>query len=231
PDISAARRKEIRSLFERENLQICCIATGARLATADPSELDKHLAEARSAIDLAADLAVPFVRTFGGPRGKGDLRGIVRHTASAYSRLLEQAHARGVTLLMETHDEWCVSAQVRAVVELVDSPRLKVLWDIMHPQRFMERPEETMRNIGEMTAHLHAHDGRYDAGAQRITTVPMGEGIIDHATPLRLLQAAGFDGFFSVEVIHRPGTEHDADGALANYAREFKKIMAGLAAS
>ena len=227
-DMPALEREAVRKRIEQEGLAICCVATGARFATPDPEELDKHIEETRRAIDLAADLGAPVIRTFGGARGGGELHGIVHRTAEAYKRVMDQAQEKGVIVLMETHDEWCVSAQVRAVVEKVDHPNLRVLWDLMHPQRFMERPEETMRTIGHLTAHLHAHDGRYESVDGRIVTVGLGEGDLDHATPLRLLNGAGFDGYFSVEVIHKPGSEHDADGVMEQYGEAFREIMGRL---
>lgn len=217
-------RDAVRTKLEGAGLKFCCVATGARFAAEDPGELDKYLGEAKAAIDLAADLGAPCIRTFGGARGKGELYFIVRRTADAYKRVMDHAAKRGVTVLLETHDEWCVSAQVRAVVEQVNHPNMGVLWDLMHPQRFMEKPGETMQTIGALTRHLHAHDGRYDAASKRLDTVGLGEGEIDHAAPLKLLSKAGFDGYFSVEVIHKPGSAHDADGTLKQYAEGFRKI-------
>ena len=40
-----------------------------------------------------------------------------------------------------------------------------------------------------------------------------------------MLKEAGFSGYFSVEVIHKPGSEHDADGVLRQYAEQFRAIM------
>ena len=224
-DMPASERDAVRGRFEKEGLAICCVATGARFATPDAGELENYLQEARAGIDLAADLGAPVIRTFGGARGGGELYGIVHRTAEAYKRVVDYAAEKGVTVMMETHDEWCVSTQVRAVVEQVDHPNLRVLWDLMHTQRFMERPEETMRNIGHLAVHLHAHDGLYETPEARITTVGMGDGTIDHATPLQLLNGAGFDGYFSVEVIHKPGSEHDAEGVLKQYAEGFRGIV------
>ena len=108
---------------------------------------------------------------------------MVNRTAEAYKRVMDHAAERGVIVMMETHDEWCVSTQVRAVVEKVNHPNLGILWDLMHPQRHMERPEETMQTIGARTKHLHAHDGRYDTENGKITTVDLGEGDLDFVTP------------------------------------------------
>jgi len=225
-DTPPADRERARKQMDDAGLSVCCIATGARFATQDPDELEKYTAEAQAGIALAADVGAPVIRTFGGARGSGEVYGMVHRTAEAYKRVLDDAAAKGVTVLMETHDEWCVSTQVRAVVEKVDHPNLKVLWDIMHPQRFMERPEETMRTVGHLTRHLHAHDGLYETPEGRISTVGLGEGVIDHATPVRLLNEAGFDGYFSVEVIHKPGSEHDAEGVMKQYAEGFRAMTA-----
>ena len=224
-DMAPADRAALRKRFEDEGLAICCVATGARFAAEDSAELAKSLDEARAAIDLAADLGAPVIRTFGGPRGSGQLKGIVMRTADAYRKVMDQAAEKGVTVMMETHDEWCVSAQVRAVVEEVDHPNLRVLWDLMHPQRFMERPEETFGTVGHLTAHLHAHDGVYDKTGSKVENVGLGEGVIDHATPLKLLKGAGFEGYFSVEVIHKPGSDHDAEGVLKQYAEAFRSMV------
>ena len=35
---------------------------------------------------------------------------------------------------------------------------------------------------------------------------------------------AGYDGHFSVEVIHKVGSDHDADGIMKQYAEGFAKI-------
>ena len=110
--------------------------------------LEASIEEAVAGIDLAADLGASCIRTFGGSRGSGELHGIVHRTAEAYQRVMDRAVEKGVRVLMETHDEWCVSTQVREVVERVNHPHLRVLWDLMHTQRFMERPQETFQTIG-----------------------------------------------------------------------------------
>jgi sugar phosphate isomerase/epimerase len=129
--------------------------------------------------------------------------------------------------LLETHDDWCASAPVRAVVEQVGHPHLKVLWDFMHSQRMLEKPEESFQVVGEYTHHTHGHDGQIVDGKLQVSET-LGDGLFDHEIPLRLLSEAGFNGYFSVEVIHKPGSEHDADGVLRQYAEQFQAIMAGL---
>lgn len=229
PSMTPKERDGARSKVENAGLKFVCVSTGARFATVDPAELKKHLEDTRAAMDLAADLGAPYVRTFGGDRGKGEFHFILQRTADAYRKILDHAEARGVTVLMETHDDWCVSAQVRAVIEAVAHPRLAALWDIMHPQRYKEHPKETMVNLGPHTRHLHAHDARFDEESQKMITVALDAGVLDYVTPLKLLSDAGFDGYLSLEIIHKRGTPHDADATLKQNAEGFRAITSNIA--
>ena len=142
--------------------------------------------------------------------------------ADGFRELIPAAIAAGVTLLLETHDDWSSSAPVRAVVERVDHPNVAVLWDLQHPQRMMETPEQTFAALGHRAKHLHAHDASYDPRDRRLLSdASIGEGAIDHATPLRLLRESAFDGYLSVEVIHQEEDAHDAEAVLAQYSEWF----------
>ncbi|MCZ7645444.1 MAG: sugar phosphate isomerase/epimerase [Planctomycetota bacterium] len=224
--LSAAERKAVRKRFADEGLAICCVATGVRLAPDDEAERKQQLEDLRQALDLAGDLGAPCVRVFGGAFGKGELRGIVRRAAETVRPALEQAQARGVTICLETHDAWCRSNQVLAVIEAVGHPNFQALWDVMHTQRFLESPEESFAKFGSHVRHLHLHDGRYAADGMSLETVALGEGVIDHAKPLRLCRDAGVDAFASLEVIHKLGDGGKADGVLRQYAEGLKKMLA-----
>ena len=224
-DLSASQRQLVRQRLVDEGLEICCIATSVRMAAADASERAGHVEDLKKYIDLAADLDCGLIRTFGGPRDKGrEWPLVVDYTADGYRQVVEQAEGQGVTVLMETHDDWCCAAPVRAVVEKVGHLRLKVLWDFMHTQRMMETPATSFEQLGSHTLHTHAHDGHFVDGRMQVSG-ELGGGAIDHAEPLRLLHGAGFDGYFSIEVIHKPGSQHDADAVLASYAAGFRQIV------
>ncbi len=224
-DMTEDQRAGVRSRFEKAGKSICCIATGCKFAVPDDAERKQHVADALAAVDLAADLGAPFVRTFGGDHGAGEMNAHVNRAADSYRQVLDRAREKNIVLLLETHDAWCSSSLVRAVIERVDDPHLRVLWDIMHPQRMFERPGETMQILGDLTRHLHAHDGNFPDPAERIANTPLGEGDIDHATPIQLLGKSGYEGFVSVEVIHKPGSDHDPDPVLKQYATKLKEYI------
>lgn len=226
-ELSKDGRAEVRRRFTDEGLTICCVATSVRMAAPDAAERAGHIEDLRRYIELAADLGCGTIRTFGGPRDQAQaLAMVVEWTASGYRQVADEAAAAGVIVLMETHDDWCSTAPVRAVVEAVGHDSVQVLWDFMHPQRMLEKPAESFLAIGALTRHVHAHDGIYVDGKLQVCD-RLGEGVIDHATPLQLLEANGFDGYFSVEVIHKPGSDHDADAVLASYAEGFGRCTTG----
>lgn len=227
--LSADERAAVRAKLEANGLEISCVATGVQMANPDPEAQKQHIADLKTYVDLAADLGAKYVRTFGGPQaGRGtDLRPAIEYTVKGYMQVLPQAAARGVVVLLETHDDWSNTPAVRAVIEQANHPNLACLWDCMHPQREMEKVSESWRNIGKHTRHVHTHDSVYDDDG-KLTAVPMGQGIFDYATPYQLLQDEGWDGHFSIEVIHKVGTGSGAGGSgeqvLAQYASEFAKI-------
>ncbi len=225
-DLPAERRRETRDLFASEGLEICCLATGVRMAEPDASERAHHIEDLRRYLDLAADLECGLVRTFGGRRDRGaEWAGVVDYVAAGYRQVVDQARDAGVTLLLETHDDWSATAPVRAVIEAVDHPCLQVLWDFMHPQRMMETPAESFLAVGMLTRHTHAHDGRCVDGRLQLLD-RLGDGEIDHAVPLQLLSRAGFEGYVSVEVINRSGSGYDAQAVLTQHAGELRRLAA-----
>ena len=223
-DMSAATRAEARRQLDDAGLKVCCLASGARFAATAPGQRRDCLEETRRCIELAAALGCPLVRTFGGPRSEPwQLHHYVEYVAEGYREVLPEAAAAGVTVLLETHDDWSNSAPVRAVVERAGHPNLRVLWDLMHTQRMLERPADTFAAIGTLTAHLHGHDAAYrETDRQRLDPVPIGSGQIDHVLPLALVRGARFDGYFSVEVIRSSSAPHDPDVVLNQYAAWFR---------
>ena len=116
--------------LEANGLEMCCVATSVRMADPDRAAREKHIEDLHTYIDLAADLGSTKVRTFGGPQAgrKGELHAAVEYAVEGYAQCVDHAAERGVTILMETHDDWSNSASVRAVVERLNHPNLKVLW-------------------------------------------------------------------------------------------------------
>tara|TARA_B100001094_G_C18035975_1_gene722539 strand:- start:191 stop:1009 length:819 start_codon:yes stop_codon:yes gene_type:complete len=223
-DISSDKRQELFNQMQGEGLEICCIATGIRMADPSAEVRANHVELLKEYIDLAADLGCERIRTFGGQRSRDkEWPAIIDYVVDGYSQIIEKAEDRNIIILMETHDDWSCSAPVRTVVERLGSPNLKILWDFMHTQRMLELPYESYQILGPYVDHLHAHDGTFTDG--RMDVGYLGEGDIDHETPISLLMNDDFSGFISVEVINKPDSIHDPDRVLRQYSEELNKII------
>ena len=129
------RRAETRRQAERAGLAINLLGTSTKLMVPD-GELAVSQQNAKQHIDLAADLHCPFVRVFGGaiPVGLSHVVAI-RRAAERLRELGDHAAARGVKVLIETHDDWVVPAFLRRALEAANHPNIGALWDIHHPYR------------------------------------------------------------------------------------------------
>jgi len=90
----------------------------------------------------------------------------------------------------------------------VDHPAIRVNWDIMHPVRVEQvAMADAYATLKPWISHCHFHDGATTDG--KLAMVPIGEGIIDHETALKLLEADRFAGYMSGEWINwQPYAEH-----------------------
>lgn len=191
---TAEQRRTFRQRAAGAGIELACLATSLKFA--DPAT-DETVRLARERIDLAGDLGVPAIRVFGGRIPDGVTRDqAVEHVAGTLSRVAQHASDRGVTVCLETHDDWCDPAHVAAVLQRVDHPSIAANWDIMHPIKTagvtMDAAFETLE---PWIRHLHIHDGT-DAGL-----VPIGTGNIDHRRAVELLAQIDYRGFLSGEWI------------------------------
>src|SRR5947208_1961833 len=85
---------------------------------------------------------------------RGRARGRQRHLR----QLLKVCHSTGVTLLVETHDDWTTSPQVLELIHEFTPDEVGVLWDIEHPHRRGEAPSDTVASLRRYVRHVHVKD-------------------------------------------------------------------------
>ncbi|MFO7974244.1 MAG: sugar phosphate isomerase/epimerase family protein [Candidatus Hydrogenedentota bacterium] len=206
-DASDEERAEIRTTAQKAGIALCCVATSCRYA--DPETTEQHTEDTHTAIDLAADIGSPCIRVFGGllPEGVSRDQGMDL-VVNALASVADHAEERAVRVCMETHDDWCEPGHVAEVMRRVNRSAIAVNWDIMHPiRRAGATMEQAFKVLHPWIRHVHFHDGRMETEGGGLT--PIGEGVVDHATAVRLLQQNGYDGFLSGEWIKwTPWEEH-----------------------
>ena len=201
--LDAAERKRIAGLLREYHLALPAIAAHSSLLESDPEAHARNMARLKGAIDLAVELAqgdqlaVIDTTTGGKPENwEQDKARLVERT----NELVEYAASRGVTIAMEPHIGAIIETpdRVLELLEMVNSPYLKVNFDISHFDIIGLSIEETVAALAPVSAHTHVKDqrGRYPDYEFLIP----GEGNFDYVAYLKAMQAHGYTGFITAEV-------------------------------
>jgi hydroxypyruvate isomerase len=156
----------------------------------------------RKYIPLAAKAGVPNVITFSGNRGGMSDQEGAKNTILGLNRVKKIAEDHGVTICMELlnskvdhHDYMCDrSAWGVQVVQAVNSPRVKLLYDIYHMQIMEGDLVRTIQKNIEWIAHFHTGGvpGRHELDAKQEV---QWDGV------MRGIAAANFRGYVAHEFV------------------------------
>jgi len=198
-DLSPEQRQRVKRVMNQYDIGIIALGLSTRFSATDPAERQKNVTDLERYIELADDLGAPYVRTFGGNVSEGaTLAQTIDWVAEGIAAALPTAEKYGITVLLETHDAFCRGQEVAGVLTQVPHERLKAVWDVHHPFRMGETIEETWRQIGARTAHVHLKDARLrpDGSWQLVL---LGQGEVPCRQVVELLHAQGYQGAISAE--------------------------------
>ena len=169
----------------------------------DPSQHRRIEDEIHSNLELAAKYQIPNLIVFSGERREGlsDAEGIA-HCVAGLQRVTQAAEKAGVTLLLELlnsrvdhrgyqgdHTKWGA-----AVCAGVDSPRVKLLYDIYHMQIMEGDIIQTIRRHQRNIAHYHT------AGVPNRHEIDETQEL-NYPAIVKAIQSTGYDGFLGQEFI------------------------------
>lgn len=175
-------------------------------------EHDRIERELRAKIALAEQWDIPNLICFSGNRvGANDQQG-AETTAEGLRRVASVAEDAGITLVLELLNSKVDHADYQAdhaawgvqVCQMVDSPRVKLLYDIYHMQVMEGDIIRTVREAAPYVGHYHTagNPGRHEIGAAQELNYPA----IFHA-----IAETGYNGFVAHEFV----PAGDARAALA----------------
>jgi hydroxypyruvate isomerase len=191
----------------RKHGLVCALATVGGPVTIEKglNRVENHgaiLDALGKAIDLAAESQVPNVVCFSGNRaGMSDEEGL-ENCARGLRQIAPHAERKGVTLCVELlnskvdHKDYMCdrTAWGVALAKKVDSPRVKLLYDIYHMQIMEGDVIRTIReNIGWI-AHFHTAGvpGRHEIDGRQELSYP---------AICRAIVEAGYTGFLAQEFV------------------------------
>ena len=192
PEFSSQAAETAKRIADA-GLEVPCFSTGISVNGGEKKQRD-NLVEIQRYAKLCPIFGTSFLRVF----GQGDAsprEQAVDNFITNIQPLLNIARDYGVVILLETHDTWTESGRINEVMQRVNSPSLRVLWDIHHPWKVSnETLNYTWNTLGKWVSYTHWKD----ATAEDKLCL-MGKGIPPLKEWYRLLKSKGYNGYCTLE--------------------------------
>lgn len=231
-DLSRNERASIRRTLAQNKIGIVGLGASTRFAFPDAAERKANVDQLIKYLELAADLEVPLVRTFGSPgQITISMTDAINYAAEALNAVAPTAERLGVVAALETHDAFCKGVDVAAALAQVDSDYIGAIWDVHHPFRMGEDIQTTWKMLGPRIKHVHIKDGirRADGSWQLVL---LGRGEVPCRAVVELLAREGYQGYIAAEWEKKWHPEiEEPEIALPQHAEVLRSWFAELPAS
>lgn len=186
----------------RRNLLLPCYNTSITLMTPASERWQMMLEECQRYATLAEKSNTKFLRIFGGavPKEMTHAQGVMlgqRHL----KQLIKICRPAGCKVLLETHDDWSRSNECMELVGEFETSDVGVLWDLEHPYRKSEAPNDTAQGLGNFLQHVHIKDS-IPVDGKNIPKL-LGEGNLPLKELLGALKAVNYSGWICLETEKR----------------------------
>jgi sugar phosphate isomerase/epimerase len=206
-EVSAERRKEIRSVVEDRGIEVAGLhwlllsPPGLYITHPEEEVRERTASYLISLVDFCADLGGK-VMVIGSPRQRDLMEGVSysdgwRFAEEVFRKAVKAAEDRGVILCLEplhrsiTNFITTASEAVR-MIDAIGSPSFKLILDV-YSMGGEEMPrDELIRTYSRYLAHVHINDDNKREP---------GSGSVDFGPIMRALSEIGYEGYVSVEVL------------------------------
>lgn len=204
----------LKAKMDEFGLELTCIGGAGAIAPGqmvDPSDHDRVVQQFRDRVQIAHRLGVKrLVGLSGNERSDASREEQATAVVACLKRLAPIAEGEGVTIVLEAlnplvdHVGYYLTRtdETMAILAEVDSPNVKMLFDIYHQQITEGNVTRNLtQNIGRI-GHFHVADnpGRLEPGT----------GELNYRNILKALHATGYDGYVALEC----GKSGTTDAAL-----------------
>ena len=227
-DLTDADVERVKALIEARNLKVSCIshhnlsALPVDTAVVAPAYRE-HITTLQRCIDVAQALGTNLVRIFSFRKEMVLFGAEPVISEGAWTTLMNRleeplqiADAAGITLVMETAISGNVTSGLlaRKLIDALDVPHLKVLWDPCSSLYCTEVPyPDGYEAIREHIVHVHLKDGVVNLPAATFDFCAMRQGQMDpyYNDIVGALKRDGYEGAISLESVYTPvgGTRED----------------------
>ena len=227
-DLTAADVERVKGLIDARNLKVSCIshhnlsALPVDTVVVAPAYRE-HITTLQRCINVAQALGTNLVRIFSFRKEMVLFGAEPVISEGAWATLMNRleeplqiADAAGITLVMETAISGNVTSALlaRKLIDELDVPHLKVLWDPCSSLYCTEVPyPDGYDAIREHIVHVHLKDGVVNLPAATFDFCAMRQGQMDpyYNDIVDALKRDGYEGIISLESVYTPvgGTRED----------------------
>ena len=130
-------------------------------------------------LKVAYRMGAKSLRTY--THHEGDTSGMMQATALDLARVVKEASELGIIIVLENHEDF-TGPELANIVEQVDHPNLKILYDYGNSQMVLEDPEAALDAVLPYVYSVHVKDHvmiqAEHVGQLTVAGVPIGEGFL-----------------------------------------------------
>ncbi|MFN8514033.1 MAG: sugar phosphate isomerase/epimerase [Chloroflexia bacterium] len=217
-DMDADERKRIRKLYDDHHIALCGLSGNTPLLVGDLARTRQNMEIFKGYLELAAELQKPGERLSVSTTSAGqpeDWEAEKDHLVEWFGELAARAEELGVIVGVEPHvnQALCRPDQSAWIVEQVNSPGLRLHFDISHFNVQGDPMERVIDQLARYAAHTHVKDERGIAPDHQFL-IP-GEGDMDYVNYLKWMDRAGYSGYIAVEISLMVQARPDYDALAA----------------
>ena len=216
-DIVAFRPENIaatKKAFADSGVKLVCIGTSCSFR--DPKKYGAAITEGKNALELCAELGVPYIRVFGNDiksaDGKAEIEAVIygiselcdyadslRHKYGKNSNGAVNTEENGISVLLEVHGDFNTVKVLLPICErLSERKNFGLIWDFAHSERADEDPKVFWDALKPYVKHVHVKDHKKQSdGSRKLCSV--GSGDIRIRSTVRMMLRDGYDGYFALE--------------------------------
>jgi len=220
-------------LLGQHGLKVSHLLWAGGFTGSDGRTYRESVQDAREALQTAADLGTDTLVVYSGARAGHTFNHARRLIKSALEELAPEAARLGVSLAIEPMHpgcaaEWTFLTDVDSVLELfgeVDHPQVKMVLDTYH----LGQDPEFVGRIAEIARHVaivQLGDARQPPDGEQ-NRCRLGEGTIPLAEIIAALKAAGYDGYYDVELLGEEIEASDYQSLLEHAKQAFAELVVG----
>ncbi|WP_406649872.1 sugar phosphate isomerase/epimerase [Aliisedimentitalea scapharcae] len=176
-----------------DRLRAYLVAHGMSLEVDTSDTAPAHMSKM---LNVAHRMGATSLRTY--TRHGADVSEMMQNTSADLAAVVHEAHDLGVIIVLENHEDF-TGPELADIVEQVNHPNLKILYDYGNSQMVLEDPIAALDAVLPHVHSIHFKDHvmirAQDAGQLTVAGVPVGDGFLPLADLTRRLLDQGLRRF------------------------------------